>query len=93
MEDGGGIPYPPPLLLWTGIMGGGGGYLTLPLILPMPPSVDEPLGTKCLSVVAFRGMSGPVGFDDSKPNAVEACETAMTAPPYPSPLCFRLRRQ
>ena len=72
-------------------MGGGGGNLTLPLLLPMPPSVGEPLNTQLLRAVAFRVMSNPVGFDDSKLDAVKGCETEMTAPPYPSPL--RLRRK
>ena len=72
-------------------MGSGRGNLTLPLLLPMPPSVDEPLDTQLLSTVAFGGMSDPVCFDDSKPDAVEGCKTAKTAPPYLLPLWFWLR--
>ena len=55
-------------------MGGGGGNLMIPLLLPIPPSVDEPLDTQLLSVVAFRGMSEHVNFDNSEPNAVKGCE-------------------
>ena len=68
---------------------------TLPLLLPMTPSMDEALDTKLLSAVTFRGMYNPVGFNDSKLDAVEGCETATTAPPYPLQLWFliRLRRQ
>ena len=72
-------------------MGGGGGNLMLPLLMPMPLLVYETLDTQILSTVAFRVMYNPVGFDDSKLDAVKGCETEMTAPPYPSPL--RLRRK
>ena len=57
----------------------------------MPPLVDEPLDTQLLSAVAFRGMSDPISFDDSEPDAVEGYETATTAPPSLSPLWFQLR--
>ena len=40
-------------------MGVDGVNLMPPLLLPMPPLVDDLLDTQILSVVAFRGMSDP----------------------------------
>ena len=66
MEDGGGgITYPPTLILCTRFMGGGKLNLIILLLLTIPSPVDELLGTQLLSVVAFRGMSDPVGFYES----------------------------
>ena len=66
---GGYLPSPSPLILWTGIMGGGGDNLTLPLFMPMPPLVDVVLDTQLLSSVYFSGIYDPIGFDDSEPDA------------------------